>query len=818
MIRDLERFAGALCVAAMVATTPAHAAPWAPAGPVDGQFTVATHPTTPGVAMIGGGHGSLSTWFTKDGGASWIGNAWRGATERPLLAGVPTVAWMTRSSQLLRSVDQGRSWAIVDAGFPDSIDALSVNPIDPNEVVIGGSMGVQHTRNGGATWALDPGAAGVSQLAVDWSTRRLYVYGYGADQISDPTLKRRPLDTVGAWTTLQPARVAAARGIVLATPYAGGVLLRSIDGGTTFAPVETSLPLDAAGVVFASDATSATHRVYATYHDATSARIARSDDDGATWSALPSLFDFSVETFLAVDAGDANRVYVVAGHGVHVSHDGGATFQPFPRSSGAPAGTQVIVFDALDPLRQWTTTPIDFAVSGIPRTTDGGATWTEIAPAFALLGASRTRTNTLFGTNVFLGTGGLAVSRNGGDSWTFRPSSTFTWFGPVGFGAPGEVYIAGRGFEAGTNREMLGVLASVDDGDSFVERPAPPLLLRAFASSTSAPAVIYAGGAAQVPGGPQLWRSTDRSLSWQPIHHFPHPWIPGPASGNDVIAIAVDPIDANRLYAGLALPDHLMRSEDGGATWTRATVGLGAGAVTWIAIDQANPAIVYAAQHGSGVFRSTDRGQSWAALDEGLRDDAARQVVLSPHVPGALYAGTDSGLWRANLLAGLPSGHRRAIEFYHPGFDHYFVSADLDEIAGLDAGVFAGWVRTGEGFRVAESAAPGNQAACRFFGIGFGATSSHFYTPYPGECEIVKADPNWQYEKIAFGLALPDPATRGCPPDARPLYRAWNRNVGGAPNHRYNSDLWSVVLSVLRQGWILEGDAATLVFACVPVE
>ncbi|HET9340822.1 MAG TPA: hypothetical protein VFQ55_17605, partial [Casimicrobiaceae bacterium] len=89
---------------------------------------------------------------------------------------------------------------------------------------------------------------------------------------------------------------------------------------------------------------------------------------------------------------------------------------------------------------------------------------------------------------------------------------------------------------------------------------------------------------------------------------------------------------------------------------------------------------------------------------------------------------------------------------------------------------------------------------------------------YPGECEIVKADPNWQYEKIAFGLALPDPATRGCPPDARPLYRAWNRNVGGAPNHRYNSDLWSVVLSVLRQGWILEGDAATLVFACLPVE
>ncbi len=192
--------------------------------------------------------------------------------------------------------------------------------------------------------------------------------------------------------------------------------------------------------------------------------------------------------------------------------------------------------------------------------------------------------------------------------------------------------------------------------------------------------------------------------------------------------------------------------------------------------------------------------------------------MLDPNHPGRLYAGTDVGSQGASLATGPPPGRRRAVEFYHAGFDHYFVSADVDEIAGLDAGVFAGWLRTGEGFRVAEGADPGNQAVCRFFGTGFAPKSSHFYTPYPAECETVKSDPNWFYEKIAYGLALPDAVTRGCPPDTRPLFRTWNRNKGGAPNHRYNTDWGSMERSVLSQGWVLEGEASTFVFACVPIE
>lgn len=119
--------------------------------------------------------------------------------------------------------------------------------------------------------------------------------------------------------------------------------------------------------------------------------------------------------------------------------------------------------------------------------------------------------------------------------------------------------------------------------------------------------------------------------------------------------------------------------------------------------------------------------------------------------------------------------------------------------------------------RVAEAPDSGAQPTCRFYGTGFGALSSHFYTPYAAECEIVKDDPNWLYEKVAFGLALPDAATHGCETGTRPLFRTWNRNLGGAPNHRYATN--SVILDqMVAQGWIMEGELGTRVFACVPVE
>jgi hypothetical protein len=80
---------------------------------------------------------------------------------------------------------------------------------------------------------------------------------------------------------------------------------------------------------------------------------------------------------------------------------------------------------------------------------------------------------------------------------------------------------------------------------------------------------------------------------------------------------------------------------------------------------------------------------------------------------------------------------------------------------------------------------------CRFFSIAFAPKSSHFYTPFPAECQYVETNPAdvaaWEFESIAFYMELAD-ANGNCPGGTIPLYRLYNNGMGGAPNHRYTVD------------------------------
>ena len=109
---------------------------------------------------------------------------------------------------------------------------------------------------------------------------------------------------------------------------------------------------------------------------------------------------------------------------------------------------------------------------------------------------------------------------------------------------------------------------------------------------------------------------------------------------------------------------------------------------------------------------------------------------------------------------------------------------------------------------------------CRFWSDQtFAPKSSHFYTPYAVECETVKASPDWRFERNAFELRLPVGAegARDCPPGTVRLHRAYNNMITGAPNHRYTTDP-SLLDAMIAQGWTMEGEAATRVFACLPAQ
>jgi hypothetical protein len=156
-----------------------------------------------------------------------------------------------------------------------------------------------------------------------------------------------------------------------------------------------------------------------------------------------------------------------------------------------------------------------------------------------------------------------------------------------------------------------------------------------------------------------------------------------------------------------------------------------------------------------------------------------------------------------------------AVEYRHAAWDHYFVSAFADEIAALDGGAFGGaWKRTGQTFAVRSGPAAGAFATCRFFSTAFAPRSSHFYTPFAEECAAVKANPNWQFEAIAFYLDLPD-ASGACVSGTAPLYRLYNDGMGAAPNHRYTTSA-ATFDEMLAAGWLAEGHGTTHAFACVP--
>ena len=168
----------------------------------------------------------------------------------------------------------------------------------------------------------------------------------------------------------------------------------------------------------------------------------------------------------------------------------------------------------------------------------------------------------------------------------------------------------------------------------------------------------------------------------------------------------------------------------------------------------------------------------------------------------------------ATYVAPAPVPANTTVEYYHVGFEHYFVTSLAGEISMLDAGAFSGWARTGQTFKVYPLGDPGTSNVCRFFSAAFAPRSSHFYTPFASECAVRKNDPHWTFEGEVFGFRLPD-ASGGCAAGTVPLYRFYNNGADGAPNHRFTTSP-AVRAQMIAQGWTAEGLGPPIVSACVP--
>jgi hypothetical protein len=147
----------------------------------------------------------------------------------------------------------------------------------------------------------------------------------------------------------------------------------------------------------------------------------------------------------------------------------------------------------------------------------------------------------------------------------------------------------------------------------------------------------------------------------------------------------------------------------------------------------------------------------------------------------------------------------RAVEYFHPTFEHYFVTSNPAEIAALDTGAVKGWWRTGQRYRVDDAPDTGLAPVCRFFTAAFAGKASHFFTASEAECELLKANHDWTYEGVAFYAREPD-AQGNCSAGTAAIHRLFNSGRGGAPNHAYTAD--SAKKDALTgAGWVAEGVA-----------
>jgi photosystem II stability/assembly factor-like uncharacterized protein len=311
------------------------------------------------------------------------------------------------------------------------------------------------------------------------------------------------------------------------------------------------------------------------------------------------------------------------------------------------------------------------------RSTDGGATWGLTAGALpyytVALAASPTDPNRLFATYYSQ----LYRSTNGGGSWTTTnfPSGNYAQALAVNplnqqsLVAAGYVYIGSYYYTV--------AFRSGDGGATWDTTLIADTLAYSMSHSVHFDpvdtAVIYLGDYAY--GLSRVFKSTDAGATWTRTGLS--------VTGNYVYSLHASPLDHDIVLAG-TYSGGLWRTTNGGASWTRAlnqyfiytlacapgdpaTIYAGADTCVWRSLDtgrtwnRCGPGLVGREMRTllplgesivvcgtrAGLFRSTDRGQSWQADQSGLCYGIASALELAGTTPPTLYAElTDDAVYK----------------------------------------------------------------------------------------------------------------------------------------------------------------------------
>ncbi len=327
--------------------------------------------------------------------------------------------------------------------------------------------------------------------------------------------------------------------------------------------------------------------------------VARSRDHGGVFSLFELPGDGTV-ALLTVDPADNDRIYAVrevspvegpVREEILTSADGGSSWQSLSIFSDRIAG---LAIDADDPQTLY----VGAEHTGVLVSSDGGVTWEPAGETSPCPGVDQS---------------GLPLRCV--EALLARPGALFI----------------------GTYDR--GVLRSQDGGETW-QGVSDAAYIDALIAAPGASDVLFAAGATAPPmhlnGRGLLLRSDDGGSSWH-------------ATGGELVApvgaVAVDPGDADRLYAATGTRDGfaghgLYASGDGGASWSPDQTGLDGTCIGGIVATNTSMTTLYAVTLGdtAPAYVSRDGGGEWVEPETDPPRTSFWSLAADPNDASRLYA------------------------------------------------------------------------------------------------------------------------------------------------------------------------------------
>jgi hypothetical protein len=556
-----------------------------------------------------------------------------------------------------RTTDDGRTWHPVSDGLPTlTTGAVAVDPRRPDVVWVGtGEANEQSTRVGhgvfrstdfGRTWrsadgdAPFPGCATADLVVIPGAVLAAVL---AASPVNDTAAADGRCAQPGVWRTGDDGRrwrrvvsghvtdLASSPGGAVYAVGAGEVAaLRSDDGGVTWTSLDVGLPPAVAVRRAVVDVVhGAQDAVVAAFVSQTGSLVGTwvSPDGGASWRPVPSTASpCSFGGGLAVTGQCWYDVTLLAEDETSYLL-GGVQLQRFDARTGEATtlGTGALHVDQHALVRDERGRVWLGNDGGVYRSGDRGGTWVSLNRGLRITqfnnGAAALPDGSLLG-----GTQDNGTLLREADGWT----------GVLGADGGAAVTWAGEEDLALGSMQELRVWRTRDGGLTWIpaDTGLPPGEPRAFyaplVGDPARPGTAYAGTV-------RVHRTVDAGDSWTPF---------SPPFESTVTAIAVAPSDPLTVYAGTARGVRVTR--DGGLTWSAPDPRQVVGPTTSLMVDPTAAGRAWRTVGGYGrphVLRTDDGGATWSTVGRGLPDVPAHDTLLLPR-SGELLVGTDGGVFR----------------------------------------------------------------------------------------------------------------------------------------------------------------------------